>query len=89
MQSFSMQVDPRQTISSLPTLGSRLHLPQGWKYRVVKPESDLMLEAKGKPWFSKTTCLIPTSGSTEWPSARALNSDSVSHTLPTRSLQDP
>lgn len=48
MQSFSMQVDPRQTISSLPTLGSRLHLPQGWKYRVVKPESDLMLEAKGK-----------------------------------------
>lgn len=48
MQSFSMQVDPKQTISSLPTLGSRLHLPQGWKFQVVKPESDLTLEAKGK-----------------------------------------
>jgi len=48
MQSFSMQVDPKQTLSTLPTLGSRLHLPQGWKFRVVKPESDLTLEAKGK-----------------------------------------
>ena len=48
MQSFSMQVDPKQTISSLPTLGSRLHLPQGWSFRVVKPEADLTLEAKGK-----------------------------------------
>ena len=48
MQSFSMQVDPKQTISSLPTLGSRLHLPQGWKFRVVQPEADLTLEAKGR-----------------------------------------
>jgi haloalkane dehalogenase len=48
MQSFSMQVDPKQTISTLPKLGSRLHLPQGWKFRVVKPDSDLTLEAKGK-----------------------------------------
>jgi hypothetical protein len=48
MQSFSMQVDPKQTLSTLPTLGSRLHLPQGWTFRVVKPESDLTLEAKGK-----------------------------------------
>ena len=48
MQSFSMQVDPKQTLSTLPTLGSRLQLPQGWKFRVVKPESDLTLEAKGK-----------------------------------------
>jgi hypothetical protein len=48
MQSFSMQVDPKQTVSSLPSLGSRLHLPQGWKFQVVKPESDLTLEAKGK-----------------------------------------
>jgi len=47
MQSFSMQVDPKQTISSLPTLGSRLHLSQGWKFQVAKPESDLTLEAKG------------------------------------------
>ena len=48
MQSFSMQVDPKQTLSTLPKLGSRLHLPQGWKFQVVKPESDLTLEAKGK-----------------------------------------
>lgn len=48
MQSFLMQGDPKQSISSLPTLGSRLHLPQGWKFRVVKPQSDLTLEAKGK-----------------------------------------
>jgi hypothetical protein len=48
MQSFSMQVDPKQTISSLPSLGSRLHLPQGWSFRVVKPEADLTLEAKGR-----------------------------------------
>jgi hypothetical protein len=48
MQSFSMQVDPKQTLSTLPKLGSRLHLPQGWKFRVVKPDSDLTLEAKGK-----------------------------------------
>lgn len=48
MQSFSMQVDPKETLSSLPSLGARLHLPQGWTFRVVQPESDLMLEAKGK-----------------------------------------
>ena len=48
MQSFSMQVDPKLSLTSLPSLGSRIHLPQGWKFRVVKPEADLTLEAKGK-----------------------------------------
>lgn len=48
MQSFSMERDPKLSIAALPSLGSRLHLPQGWKFRVVKPESDLTLEAKGK-----------------------------------------
>jgi len=48
MQSFSMQVDPKLSLTTLPKLGSRLHLPQGWTFRVVKPESDLTLEAKGK-----------------------------------------
>jgi len=32
MQSFSMQVDPKQSISLLPTLGSRLRLPPGWRF---------------------------------------------------------
>jgi hypothetical protein len=48
MQSFSMQVDPKLSLTALPNLGSRLHLPQGWSFRVVKPEADLTLEAKGK-----------------------------------------
>jgi len=48
MQSFSMQIDPKLTLTVLPKLGSRLHLPQGWSFRVVKPSSDLTLEAKGR-----------------------------------------
>ncbi len=34
MQSYSRQIDPNLSRSQLATLGSRLHLPSGWHYRV-------------------------------------------------------
>ncbi len=34
MQSYSRQIDPSLTRAQLARLGSRLHLPTGWRYRV-------------------------------------------------------
>jgi hypothetical protein len=47
MQSYSLQVDPRQTMDSLKTLGQRLRLPRGWSFRVVTLRADYSLEAPG------------------------------------------
>jgi hypothetical protein len=47
MQSYSLQVDSRQTMESLPALGQRLRLPRGWSFRVVTLKKDYRLEAAG------------------------------------------
>jgi hypothetical protein len=47
MQSYSLQVDPRQTMESLPTLRQKLRLPRGWSFRVVTLKRDYRLEAAG------------------------------------------
>jgi hypothetical protein len=46
MFSASMMVDPDNTIDKLPTLGERLSLPKGWKFRVRTLEKDLALTAR-------------------------------------------
>jgi hypothetical protein len=43
MKSASLIVDPSQTYESLKTLGSRLKLPPGWKFRSVVLDQDLVL----------------------------------------------
>ncbi|MBX3085326.1 MAG: hypothetical protein KF716_27075 [Anaerolineae bacterium] len=47
MQSYSQQADPTLTIDDLPTLATRLKLPEGWKYQEVKLDNDLVLSARG------------------------------------------
>jgi hypothetical protein len=47
MQSYSQIDDPNLTIEDLPTIGSRLELPDGWKYRARTIEEDLDLTASG------------------------------------------
>jgi len=47
MQSYSLQLDPRQTMDSLKTLGQRLRLPRGWSFRRVTLRADYSLEAAG------------------------------------------
>lgn len=47
MQSYSQIVDPSQTIGDLPTLGERLTLPEGWRYRSRRLRAELDLGAKG------------------------------------------
>ena len=47
MQSYSLQVDPKQTMDSLKTLGQRLRLPKGWSFRAVTLRADYSLEAAG------------------------------------------
>ncbi len=47
MQSYGLQVDPRQTMDSLPALAQRLRLPRGWSFRVVTLKMDYSLEAAG------------------------------------------
>ena len=47
MRSYSLQVDPWQTMDALKTLGQRLRLPRGWSFRVVKLRSDYLLEPAG------------------------------------------
>jgi hypothetical protein len=48
MQSYAQMVDKSLSYNDLPNLGSRLKLPAGWRYEVMKPDADLMLGAKGK-----------------------------------------
>lgn len=47
MQSFAQIVDPRLTVDSLATLGSRLKLPKGWRYSTRMLDADYGLEADG------------------------------------------
>lgn len=41
MQTYAHIVDDGQTLDSLPTLGERLRLPEGWRFRVHVPELDV------------------------------------------------
>jgi hypothetical protein len=43
MLAYSRAIDESLGSGSLITLGNRLHLPEGWKYRVGSPASDLVL----------------------------------------------
>jgi hypothetical protein len=43
MVAYSRAIDDSLSSSSLTTLGNRLQLPEGWRYRVGSPVSDLVL----------------------------------------------
>ena len=43
MQSASLAVDPHNTVDTLPTLGERLSLPEGWQFRVRTLEEELVM----------------------------------------------
>jgi len=45
MFSLSLKVDPNNTIENLSTLGQRLTLPPGWRYRMRKLDQDLTLSS--------------------------------------------
>jgi hypothetical protein len=45
MQAGSSQVNANETIQSLPTLGSTLSLPSGWKYQVIPLQKELTIQA--------------------------------------------
>jgi hypothetical protein len=47
MQAYSHIVDDSLTPDSLPALGDRLHLPQGWRYRAQTPDRDVRLRTVG------------------------------------------
>ncbi|MBC7971274.1 MAG: hypothetical protein H7Z11_14335 [Verrucomicrobia bacterium] len=47
MQSYAQIADPALTIADLETLGTRLELPQGWKYQARVLEADSELSADG------------------------------------------
>lgn len=48
MQSYAQIKDPKLKIGKLGSLGRRLTLPPGWKYRTRKLRRPLVLTAKGK-----------------------------------------
>jgi hypothetical protein len=43
MFSLSLKIDPKNTIESLPTLGKRLTLPEGWSFRSRKLDKAMTL----------------------------------------------
>ena len=43
MQSASLGVDPHNTVDTLPTLGDRLSMPEGWQFRVRTLEEELVM----------------------------------------------
>ena len=43
MQSFSLQVDPGQTMDALPKLAERLRLPRKWAFRTVTLNKDTVI----------------------------------------------
>jgi len=45
MQAYSLIVDPNLTYDSLASLGSKLKLPPGWKFRVKVLDKDLTIRA--------------------------------------------
>jgi hypothetical protein len=45
MQAYSLIVDPNLTYDSLASLGSKLKLPPGWKFRVKVLDEDLTIRA--------------------------------------------
>jgi hypothetical protein len=47
MQAYSQIVDPSLRYPTLAHLGSRLDLPDGWRYRVTKARRDFSLKAHG------------------------------------------
>jgi len=47
MQSYSQIVDPTLTLAQLPSLGNRLKLPDGWRYRTRHLAKTLVLHAHG------------------------------------------
>jgi hypothetical protein len=47
MQAYSQQVDPSLTYAQLAHLGSRLSLPDGWRYRVSTAKHTVKLKARG------------------------------------------
>ena len=47
MLSMAKTVDPDQSLDQLPTLGSRLQLPSGWRWEAVTLEEDLIVEVNG------------------------------------------
>jgi hypothetical protein len=47
MQAYSQIVDPALTLGALRSLGSRLQLPAGWRYRTRKLRHDLSLRTAG------------------------------------------
>jgi hypothetical protein len=48
MQAYSRIVDPKLSRSDLAGLGSRLKLPEGWRFRVRTLKRDLVLKTSGK-----------------------------------------
>jgi hypothetical protein len=48
MQSYSQAIDPTLTAADLPTLGSRLNLPEGWRFQVRQPETEWVLRISGE-----------------------------------------
>jgi hypothetical protein len=43
MFSLSLRIDPNNTIENLPTLGERLTLPEGWKFRSRLLDQEMIL----------------------------------------------
>jgi hypothetical protein len=48
MQSYSLQVDPTLREADLKSLGTRLHLPEGWQYRVRQLDQDFAPRVDGQ-----------------------------------------
>ena len=44
MQAYCVGVDPSLTEESLPTLGERLAMPDGWSYRTRIPDAELVVD---------------------------------------------
>ena len=52
MQAYSLIVDPNLKYDDLKTLGTKLKLPPGWKYRFKQLDQDLEVHAiNGKAWI--------------------------------------
>ena len=48
MQSYSQIVDPALTYDQLRGIGDRIGLPDGWSYRLTRPQKDIVLRANGQ-----------------------------------------
>jgi hypothetical protein len=93
MQSYAQIKDPTLSLAQLRSLGRRLMLPSGWRYRARTLDHGLVLTAKGSATITQddlqNTYQLATTTHRGSPTRRSLSITGRTHTVPNRAVPPP